>query len=409
MQGMDGVQKYSVPALLESISRWNEVRQLSKSRYQAELAPDFSLMTWLQKDEMALSRYFAFLLDPGAAHGQSRLFLDGFIKLINKNSGKNKANISFGQDVRVFTEVLTDTGRRIDVLLTGKSGLIALENKPWAADQERQLVDYGEWLLKKKQPWSLIYLSNTPPTPKALPVTAAPDIRDHIVVISFFNIVEWLSSTVPYIKANNVKFFVESLIEFIRESVNGDYIMNDSQGLSEIILKDKESIHSAFIIANQIPAIQKKVFFEFIDALREYFSDYPLIINAEEDPSVRFGGFHILFHPKSERSLFWEFSNGNYNNLYFGITAKEEEQSQNDMLYKAMCTLFHGSIPKSSKWCAWWSWDMDPLGQNRIPRSWGNDGSVWVTLGERGESSVFAAVRDVILRVYQELDLDLMR
>jgi hypothetical protein len=161
MQGMDGAQKYSVAALLESISRWNEVRQLSKSRYQAQLAPDFSLMTWLQKDEMALSRYFAFLLDPGEAHGQSRLFLDGFIKLINKNSGKDKANISFGHDVRSFTEVLTDTGRRIDVLLTGKSGLIALENKPWAAEQERQLVDYGEWLLKKNQPWSLIYLSNT--------------------------------------------------------------------------------------------------------------------------------------------------------------------------------------------------------------------------------------------------------
>lgn len=409
MQSMDGAQKYSVAALLESISRWNEATRLSKARYQAELAPDFSLMTWLQKDEMALSRYFACLLDPAAAHGQSRLFLDGFIKLINKSSGKDRTTISFGHGVRANTEVLTDTGRRIDVLLTGKDGLIALENKPWAADQERQLVDYGEWLQKKKQPWTLIYLSNTPPTPKALPVMTPTEIRERIVVISFISIVEWLSSAVPHIKANNVKVFVESLIQFIRESVNGDCIVNDSQGLSEIILKDKESVESAFFIANQISDIKKRVFFEFIDALREYFSDYPFTINTEEEPSARFGGFHVLFHPKSERSLFWEFSTGNYNNLYFGISAVEGEKSRNESVYTSMCALFQGATPKSSKWCAWWSWDMDPLGQDRIPRSWGNDGSVWVNLGERGEGSIFAAVRDVILRVYQELDLELMR
>ena len=60
---MNVIQQHAA-ALLDSVARWNEVTILAKLRYQAELAPDFSLMDWLKNDELALSRYLRFLLSP---------------------------------------------------------------------------------------------------------------------------------------------------------------------------------------------------------------------------------------------------------------------------------------------------------------------------------------------------------
>ncbi|HGT5687241.1 TPA: PD-(D/E)XK nuclease family protein, partial [Escherichia coli] len=81
---MNAIQQHAA-ALLDSVARWNEVTTLAKLRYQAELAPDFSLMDWLKNDELALSRYLRFLLSPDETHGQSSLFLKGFLSLIEKS------------------------------------------------------------------------------------------------------------------------------------------------------------------------------------------------------------------------------------------------------------------------------------------------------------------------------------
>ena len=67
---MNGIHQKAA-ALLENVVRWTEVTRRAKSRYQAELAPDFSLMDWLKNDELALSRYLRFLLSPNESHGQS--------------------------------------------------------------------------------------------------------------------------------------------------------------------------------------------------------------------------------------------------------------------------------------------------------------------------------------------------
>ena len=56
-----------------------------------------------------------------------------------------------------------------------------------------------------------------------------------------------------------------------------------------------------------------------------------------------------------------------------------------------------------------WSRDFDLQGKNRIPRDWGNDGSVWAKLPERGEDSIFAAVREMILAIHEKIDMSLLR
>lgn len=43
--------------LLGEFQLWNDLDSKAKRRYQAQLAPDFRLMMFLQRDENALSRY----------------------------------------------------------------------------------------------------------------------------------------------------------------------------------------------------------------------------------------------------------------------------------------------------------------------------------------------------------------
>lgn len=149
---MNEIQLQNAATLLESVVRWNEVTALAKLRYQAELAPDFSLMDWLKNDELALSRYLRFLLSPDGTHGQSALFLKGFLSLIEKSG--HDSPVATGDKVRVDYEVTIENGRKIDLLLTSSEGVIAIENKPWAADQENQLRDYALWLNKRERPRS---------------------------------------------------------------------------------------------------------------------------------------------------------------------------------------------------------------------------------------------------------------
>lgn len=52
----------------------------AKSRYAAELAPDFHLFDHLRHNEVALSRYLGLLLDSQGAHGQGELFLSRFLQ-----------------------------------------------------------------------------------------------------------------------------------------------------------------------------------------------------------------------------------------------------------------------------------------------------------------------------------------
>ena len=52
---MNGIHQKAA-ALLENVVRWTEVTRRAKSRYQAELAPDFSLMDWLKNDELGKVR-----------------------------------------------------------------------------------------------------------------------------------------------------------------------------------------------------------------------------------------------------------------------------------------------------------------------------------------------------------------
>ncbi len=91
---------------------------------------------------MGISRVFADLLNPHGRHGQNKLFLDAFSGKI----GEDYQWISSANDWNVGTEKQANGQRYIDIYLSSSSGVIGIENKPWARDQENQISDYAEYL-----------------------------------------------------------------------------------------------------------------------------------------------------------------------------------------------------------------------------------------------------------------------
>lgn len=390
---MNAIQQHAA-ALLDSVARWNEVTNLAKSRYQAELAPDFSLMDWLKNDELALSRYLRFLLSPNETHGQSALFLKGFLTLIEK-CGHDSPIVIGGSHhkARVDYEVTIENGRKIDLLLTSSEGAIAIENKPWAADQENQLRDYALWLNKRERPWKLIYLCNHEPGEWTLPNNTQESLKQNILTISWHEVVEWLSTCLLHVRAGAVRIFVESLIKYINQSINGEFIMDNSHELSEIIRKDSRSIESAFMIFNQINEVCSDLLKELITDLNKRFINFPFTIEMPDvDSANRWTSFYIPLSSDGIYSLHWEFDKKNYNGLYFGISGIAQDEEKTTKIGAAISDIFPHMQGKPSNAWSWWSWDLDPQGKNRIPQNWGNDGAVWAKLGERDEDSIFAAL-----------------
>ena len=407
---MNAIQQHAA-ALLDSVARWNEVTTLAKLRYQAELAPDFSLMDWLKNDELALSRYLRFLLSPDETHGQSSLFLKGFLSLIEK-SGHDSPITTGGSHhkVRVDYEVTIENRRKIDLLMTSSEGFIAIENKPWAADQENQLRDYALWLNNCERPWKLIYLCNQDPGEWTLPGNTPEALKQHILTISWHEVVKWLNECLLHVRAGAVKIFVESLIKYINQSINGEFIMDNSRELSEIIRKDSYSIESAFMIFNQMNEVRNDLFKEFISDLNASFINHPYSIETSDgDLSKRGANFYIPLSPDGNYSLCWEFEYSGYYGLFFGISGVSLVEGQSAKIAAAMSEIFPHTQGKSSEYWSWWSRGFDLQGKNRIPRDWGNDGAVWAKLRERDADSIFAATREAILAVHETLDMGLLR
>lgn len=116
-------------------------------------ASDFSVANLLLNRETDLSLVFAHLLDPGADHAQGDTFLAALLAELDERSTDDWSPA--GAAITVTTEhsapVEMPDGEmrsgRIDILVEREGcWRIAIENKPWAWDQEEQVERYLRYL-----------------------------------------------------------------------------------------------------------------------------------------------------------------------------------------------------------------------------------------------------------------------
>lgn len=397
-------------SLLTHISVWDKLDRQVKEHHQSKVAPDFRLFNFFRVDEMALSRCLAFLLNPQGAHGQGKLFLSRFIKLLPEN-----VMFQASDDVRIRTEYTLPDSRRLDLLLTQSNSAIAIENKPWAEDQPRQLHDYAHWMNGRyfNNHWLLVYLCNNDISEYSLPANSSDALKKNTFPLTFYHLVEWLEECLLHVQAPQIRLFIDELILFINEQINGESKVVDSSELSQLILSSAENVRATFLAAQSLRNIKSQMWHQFINYLETQLSPLGAVIEAEHGlhEGKKECGFLIQFNPNDIFALKWQFEYANHKGLCFGIVSYQEPNVERDAvlyskIHQSMSQTFSFVSEEKMAWWPWWCWIESAM---EIPRHWDMNPEAWLCLLDKSEKSFAQSVINIAKEMKEKFPLELLR
>ncbi len=184
-------------------------QELQKNIQQEEgkskrITPDFNAFQVLSPKETQLSRFIGELLNPKGKHAQERLFLDLFID----NFLRKRAFFKNAKNVDVSLEYANKSlDGQIDIFIVFENKFaIAIENKPFADDQERQIMRYCDFMARAfgEDNFLMIYLSadGSNPTDKSLSKDERGKLEkeNKYLVISYPQIRDWVSNCIKILK-----------------------------------------------------------------------------------------------------------------------------------------------------------------------------------------------------------------
>lgn len=379
---MSAVQK-----LINKVSQKINALETAQALYGRQLAPKFNTFDYISTNELGLSQILADLLNPKGSHGQEEDFLRVFIEHCLPNVTENLTWLPFIenlQQTKVFVEEITwkiGTRRRMDIYLEckadDKSYGICIENKPYAADQFKQLEDYAEELKKRNhKAWHLVYLSEYQDVPSEYSIK--PDdlndltVNNQFSAIKFSDLIGWLKACQVECQNNSVTEFLAQLIKFIRKQFMGIEDMNESHSVLEVMSSSKENITSSLKIALNIHEMKKqliqKLQIDLITAIEKDNKPYSMIktelkgINKEEQ---------IIFNIQgSVLSFCLGFGGTIFNCPYLGIFIANEKLKPDYEYYEKIlieCKASNSIAGKNLKseedklkggyWCAWYNFE----------------------------------------------------
>lgn len=139
----------------------------------------------LGDDELAHSRFLAFLLDPGGRHDQGAFFLGSFLARFGAAQAANPPNL---EAASVCVEFSAGQDRLDIVMLLPNFGAVCIENKTWSGEGKDQIARYQRWLAGIPDgPKQLIFL-----TPDGRHATTAVTHGAPVTPVSYAELAEWL-------------------------------------------------------------------------------------------------------------------------------------------------------------------------------------------------------------------------
>ncbi|WP_417788483.1 PD-(D/E)XK nuclease family protein [Stutzerimonas xanthomarina] len=361
----------------------------AKQRYAAELAPDFNLVDHLRNNEVALSRYLGLLLDTKGVHGQGELFLRGLLQRLGKPD-------FLPQDLlRVELEQRTHSGRFLDIYLEFRGGVIGIENKPWAADQDKQLEDYAHFLQMSARggQWLLVYACNWEPSEASLnPVQReALEQTGNFLRLDFLQIAEWLDDSACHTRAPKVRLFVEALSAYVRQQVNGESDVSEAEQIKAVILQKPEHLEAALKVAQSIDQVKAQLLAEFKESLGHALKAEGLSLVWEDQPLASgraYAGFGVKLDPGHQLTLRFEFGAARLNALEWGICREnvniQVDAAKAEIVADAMDSAFgvreHGLV---------WPWYTGTGAKDHVlrdeERDWATSAEPWLRISDKTE------------------------
>lgn len=381
------------------------------------LAPNFNLFDFFKGGENEISRCLACLLDPTETHGQGNKFLKAFVKHLGCQLGQ-VSDWMCGSPRSVQTERATDrienSSRRIDIAIEWSHGILGIENKPWAIDQDRQLEDYALQLqtvaLGKgfEKHWLLMYLCDHQPDPSSLSneLRTAYQASGNYVEINYQMLCAWLDECAKESKALVVRIFIEELAKYIRSSVMGELDKSIENEVAKLILENYET---AFQISRAFGAAQNQLLNRFFSDLENELgkqNHHKFILRLDKDsldPKKGRCSFSILdgnFDQK--KSLAFEFEGSGFSQFFWGIARQDSTVSKNETWPEIMTEMNTGLKRQgrmTDVW-PWWVW-AEPADFGGIDiRNWSNTPAPWQAIND---GRLVRAIVEIACNVYGEV------
>lgn len=387
---------FSINAELDSHRRF-------MAHYAPTLAPRFNAVDCLYPDENRLSAVIAMLLDPGGGHGQGAVFLNIFLEIVATNSkfDKNKhlknplealkriCTLELGERKTNFQlEVPTNylekgnENRRIDILLDIDGFGLAIENKPWAIDQPRQIADYHAHLCHQHNYGSnflLIYLSRNgdPPSNDSISENdrISQEASGHLIMLSYLQLKEWCQRCAEKCQAPRVRFFLEEFADYIELNFGGGAHMAEHQLVVDYLLKhrgDAQNLSTVFLCSQSIDPLKKTLMGELIIALAERSAQLAgnITFKPDEDMFCKYAGFEWSKREWNNLKIRFAFEYANACELIFGIACTSSDGSLVEIKQLKEELGCDGTFDPPY-WHWWKHWDSP---------GWGNNNELWIEI-----------------------------
>jgi hypothetical protein len=368
----------SVRARLDSVAR-------AKEAYQRTLSPDFNPLLIIGLGENKMSSILAFLLDPKQTHGQGSAFLRAFLHHLDLGGWE----IGSGA-VRVTAEARTDrieaTNRRIDLLLEGDNFVIAIENKFFAVDQDKQLSDYRDQISalasSKRKKYCLIYLTPEGEPPDQGSIAREQLLKDinsgHLKLLSYKDgISAWLADCQRVAASPAVWTFLSNLMSYIENAFWRAPHVNSVE-IVRAATETPEAVSAALQVASAADDIKLTLARRLQEQLEEacvaqgWQVTGPFNGKRETGLTIDFGHPRGVFRLQSQAV--------NFGWVVFGIR-KRNPEDENDASIRSRLEAvadFKGGMPNDS-----WYWHK-PVGPKDVilpvEVSWNASPDPWVAI-----------------------------
>jgi hypothetical protein len=383
--------------LLTDVSIRIEKLRKVRNDYSEYLPPDFKFFNYFRVGEIEISGIMADLLNPQGTHGQG----SNYLKIFLQNLG-----ISFDphEKWKVEKEKWTDERGRLDIYLSSNKSIIAIENKPWAREQDNQVTRYVTELTKNSagKKWLLLYIGNNPPK------TIDDDVRRKLeedkkfILVSFLKIERWISDCKKETKALPVSIFLDYFLGYIRTEVNGEIDMNEQKETVDVIMKSEETIKSAFLVSGSIESLKKNLIAILMDDLKKAAAhSYKIDISNNTNVFGKYYGFKIKKHEEQDISLQFEFQGEGLNKLIWGF-AKEHVEISRVSSEKKINDIMSSSKYGPARPTEWWPWYSETIPFGPSYSNWSQSADPWVSIHRKELAQQIIDLADEVYKLFEE-------
>lgn len=339
---------------------------------------EFEVFSLFRPNECDLSRILGMLLDPHGSHRQGETFLASFVEMVARQQSslhsQDWLNVSAWRGYEI--ECPTSAGRRLDVVLHFKGGLLGIENKPWAIDQNAQLSDYADHL-ENSSPgnWILVYLCNEEPSETSLLPEKAQQLRaeDRLVQVSFRSLSSWIEGCAEKSTSAKVSSFLNDFRRYIHREINGEIMRSQDTELAALVT-EPEKLAASLAIAGAVDSMRNRWLEELRDDLENLARHHRFQIAWEMCAWASKGSYFTVSSTVSDRvrTLCFEWEPG-LRNISWGLYG-ESITAHDD--YERLNSIFPGKAKTDRSW-PWWQDGSSGLQPFGLPEDWSTSAEAW--------------------------------